>query len=162
MTAWQKFVGIFQPSAGARRAWRKMQDRWQGRFYEGAEPPPRLRDSVRMFRLLYPDATPDQWVEFAVRSSENAYRDGFTRGFQWYERDWDAQQDTDAPDRIAEEMAHSWGLGPRYEELMSRGYDPTNPLSRATPEQRRAFLEQMALVNGSPYRAVIQFPDDDD
>lgn len=152
-----KLAGFFEPSFWLRRKLAKLRDRWKGQFYEGPEPPPRLFEEVQLFKLCHPDPTPEQWEHFVVTFALNCYRDGFIRGHQWLERGWEGPLMD--PDRIAELTAHDWSLatqgGPRYDKLLTTGYNPEDPLAGSTIEQRRAFMEQLALVHGSPYQARI-------
>lgn len=157
MKIWSKIRDFFSPSRRLRRKLAQLRDRWKGQWYEGPEPPPRLVEEVVIFRLLYPDASQARWQAFVDSAVRNAYRDGFVRGFQWNERDWDGKPTEDA-ERIAELMAHDWSLadqtGPRY-DLLLKGVNPDDPLSHLPPDQRRAFLEQMELIGASPYQARV-------
>ena len=165
MTVLQKVRDFFSPSRRLRRALQKLRDRWKGQFYEGAEPPPRLTEEVALFRLCYPRATTEQWRRFAERAIQNSYRDGFVRGYQWQERGWEGPAID--PEQLAEIEAHDWSLydqGPRYDRLLN-GVVPDDPLSHLPVEQRRAFLEQLDLIGGSPYQATVDltpYEDQDD
>jgi len=84
---------------------RDLLDRILGRFHEGPEPPPRLAEEVRLFRVLASSRpTEEEWEAFAVRLTERAYRDGFVRGVHWLERSWPGPEID--PDRLLEEQAH--------------------------------------------------------
>ena len=67
---------------------RKLLERLLGVWHEGPEPPVRLREQVRLFRHMYPNATPAEWEKYAVRLAESSWRDAFIRGFEWNERCW--------------------------------------------------------------------------
>lgn len=127
-----------------RRKLREWLERFLKRFYEGPRPPARYRDLVLMFRRLNPDATADQWEAFAHGIAESAYQDGYTRGYEWTERDLDAKPKHD-PDVLAELHRHDWdlNLSPEERVLVERG-DPNDPLNHLTLEQREMYLRQIA------------------
>lgn len=111
-------------------------------FYEGPEPPKRLPEKVKLFRLYYPHADADEWAAFANRIARNSYKDGFIRGYEWQERDWPGPELE--PERVAELTEQDWSLAEESREwskLLEKGYDPRSPLANLSPEQRRAVVE---------------------
>jgi hypothetical protein len=71
------------------------------RYYEGPEPPARLARSVDDFAALYPRAARGAWIALAKQLAEDAYREGYTRGIENYERDLDAREPF-SPDELIE------------------------------------------------------------
>jgi hypothetical protein len=57
-----------------------------GSFYEGEAPPARLTDLVSAFAATHPRATRQEWAVFAHRHAEEAYRQGWQRGWERAER----------------------------------------------------------------------------
>jgi hypothetical protein len=57
-----------------------------GSYYEGEEPPARFADIVEAFALTKPAPTRAQWAEFARKHAEEAYRQGWVRGWERAER----------------------------------------------------------------------------
>lgn len=86
---------------------RNIAERLLGRFYEGPAAPPRLAEQVAAFAVMNPKATREEWATFATRLAIGSYRDGFTRGFEWAERDLD-RLDFGDPERVAELEAHDF------------------------------------------------------
>jgi hypothetical protein len=89
------------------RLFRNAIEKLLGRFYEGPSAPERLSEQVVAFAVMNPGATREEWAIFATRLAVGSYRDGFTRGFEWAERDLD-RLDLGAPERIAELDAHDF------------------------------------------------------
>lgn len=58
-----------------------------GRFYEGPEPPARLRGLALAFANDHPHATRAEWLEFAAGHAEEAWRQAYVRGVAYVERD---------------------------------------------------------------------------
>ena len=75
-----------------KRAW----ERHIGTWAEGADPPARFRKVVELFAQANPRATVADWVEFAAKSAEGAYQDGYRRGFERGERLGPEWEDPDA------------------------------------------------------------------
>jgi hypothetical protein len=139
---------------------RNLLERLLKRFYEGPHPPPRIREEARLFDLLNPGASPEEWEEFAVRFAENCYRDGFVRGFEQSERDPDRIEPT--PDEaILHAQRHDWSLAAeqgRVARLLREGVDPADPMPGATPEERAAWLEEQAAIWGG-YKVIALDPE---
>jgi hypothetical protein len=104
------------------------------------------------------EPTVDQWEMFASELARSAYREGWTRGYEWAERDLDAKPKHD-PEVLAEQLAHAWKLSdaPRVEELM-RADDPTNPLAGIAEEHHPMLLDEMGIQTGG-WRIVIDEPE---
>lgn len=143
-----------------KRKVRDLLERLLRRFYEGPTPPPRIQEEVRLFALMHPHAGAAEWEQLAVRHAENAYRDGFVRGFEQSERDPDRVEPT--PDeRILDAHRHDWSLAgenARLGKLLRNGVDPRDPMPGATPAERVRFAEEQAAAWGS-YRVIALDPE---
>lgn len=94
------------PLARFVRRWR---ERLLGTYYEGPEPPYRLREMVLFFANFKPCATRQEWVEFASHHAAECYRTGYLRGLERAERDPDAQPWMQGdPDELADAMSPGW------------------------------------------------------
>lgn len=69
------------------RWFRDFRERWLGKMYEGPEPPERLATMVIAFAQMNPQATRFDWTRFAIEHARECYRAGWTRGFEYVERD---------------------------------------------------------------------------
>lgn len=78
-----------------------------GRYYEGPEPPGYIDRMVEQFAQDAPRATRGQWVAFALGLAQEAYRAGYTRGYEYVERtdDW---HPTLPPEVVADMMDPTW------------------------------------------------------
>lgn len=116
------------------------------RFYEGPHPPARIGEEVRLFRAMFPLATPDEWMAFAQGHAENAYRSGFTRGEERAERD---PQEL-IPDALAlEAQTHDWSLAdghPLMRDVIERGRDPLDPMRAMTAQQRLDYFDAVGAA----------------
>lgn len=138
---------------------RNLVERFLGRYYEGPNPPRHISEEVRLFRILHPTATPEQWETFANLMAEKCYRSGFVRGYEWVERDWPGPAQD--PEVLAEAMSHDWSLAesePRFDRLLEGVSNPFDPLGEATAEERTQLLMQLGMLGGS-YRSA---PDEED
>lgn len=92
-----------------KRFWEKTTGAW----YEGPEPPERLREMVLTFANLHPHATRAEWAEFATKHAGEAYRSGYQRGWEEVERDpsWKKL----SPDQVAAEVDPDWRWAPAVE-----------------------------------------------
>ena len=134
-----------------RKALGRWVDKWRGTFYEGPEPPRRIGERVKAFRLYNPDADPAEWAAFAERLARNCYREGFVRGYEWLERSWEGP--AKEPERLAELAAHDWSLAeehPDWSRMLEWGYDPRSPLRALSPEQRQAVVDTFTAGGGYP------------
>lgn len=85
---------------------RDLLERLLGRYREGPDPPPRLAEEARLFRLRSPaPPTEEEWEAFCSELADRAYRDGFVRGVHWLERSWDGPSED--PEKILELEAHA-------------------------------------------------------
>lgn len=78
-----------------------------GRYYEGPAAPQRLRFMVVEF-ANHTRATKEDWVEFATKLAEEAYRTGYQRGFEHAERDPEPYRDDLPPDVVADMLDPDW------------------------------------------------------
>ncbi len=154
-----------------KQALQRALDWGRGLAYTGAAPPPRLVDEARVFRLLNPTATPEQWEGFALAMASSAYRDGYLEGLAWRERMgadvFDEQLLTEV-----ERRARGWTLWeghPTSVELMRKGFDSADPLAGVPAERQREVLAQLEAAAGHSYRfvdeagrSIVDLEDDDD
>lgn len=151
--SWKDF---FKPSNWLKSLLLRLSDKLTSRLYEGPEPPKRLRERVKLFKLYNPDATAEQWERFSLTLATNCYREGFVRGYEWQERDWKGP--AVEPERLQELQDQDWSLAESHEgwgDVLRRGYDPRSPLAKLSPEQRRAFVE--TLQGSSRYPLYMNF-----
>lgn len=80
-----------------------------GIFYEGPNPPDRIRDGVVLFKLNNPNATKQDWINFCIHYSQGCYKTGWLRGYEWIERQLDVKPENH-PDRIADALSNNWRL----------------------------------------------------
>jgi len=158
--AWASKSGLFEPSIWLRRKHRKMLERYRGMYYEGPRPPLRIRDEILVFEHLHPCASNEQWKRFALQLARNCYRDGFVRGYEWLERDWDGPEtEPEALLAMVEEAREQDEARPDIAMMLNVGYVPNDPLSHLEPEQRRAFLELLRGLSNSPYPVRYKEPE---
>lgn len=91
---------------------RRLWQRAFGTFYEGPSAPPRLRQMVRIFEEQHPFATRADYLDFAAKHAEEAYRTGYVRGLEWSERDVERAPEPVDPEQVLEEERHGWSLFP--------------------------------------------------
>lgn len=89
------------------RAIRNLFERIAERYYEGPDPPQRYAEQVVAFAKMNPQATREDWARFTVNLVRAAYRAGWTRGFEWTDRDLEQLRPGD-PELLAEQQAHDW------------------------------------------------------
>jgi hypothetical protein len=88
-------------------------EHYLGSFYEGPEPPRRLRRMVLLFANAHPKATRREWAEFAAAHAAEAYQSGYTRGWERSERDADAMPWlVQEPEIVADALDPGWRDGP--------------------------------------------------
>lgn len=130
-----------------RRLLEKLLDRWK----EGPDPPTRLREEVRLFRHMHPNADAREWERYAVAKAETAWRDAFARGFEWNERCWPGDVDPEEVARV-HDLGRSLAQGnPRMAKLLAR-------------EPQVLTVAQRKLINDlhvSPWGVRIIVRDDD-
>jgi hypothetical protein len=76
---------------------RKSTEKLFGTFYDGPTPPKRLEQEVVQFMAMYPKATRTDWGNFAAVLAANSYESGYSRGYEWAERDLDSMP-TESPE----------------------------------------------------------------
>lgn len=133
-----------------RRKLRNLLERLLKRFYEGPHPPPRIQEEARLFGLMNPVASAEEWENFAIRFAENCYRDGFVRGYEQSERDPDRIK-LSPDEAILDAQRHDWSLAgeqSRVAKLLREGVDPEDPMPGATPEERAVWLREQGQLFG--------------
>lgn len=141
------------------RIFRNLLEKWRGTFYEGPSAPQRLAEQVTTFALMHPTATREQWAEFTTRLAVGSYRDGYTRGFEWAERDLD-RLDYGDPERLAELDAHDFDWhAPGHltsqqlaERVSGEFYDEL-----PDDEQKARYLDTLGRYQGD-FRLVVLRP----
>jgi hypothetical protein len=138
---------------------RNAAERLLERFYEGPRPPMRLAEEVAAFGAANPSATREEWARFATRLAHGAYRDGFTRGFEWAERDLD-RLDMGDPERVAELLRHDFEwhspdhlTSDELRERVGGEFFDTLP----DDAQKARYLDALGRYQGS-YRVVALAP----
>jgi hypothetical protein len=134
-----------KPPSRVMRWLMKLVEKWQQRYYEGPEAPPRLGEELRLWLALNPDATRETIAGYCQVLLDAAYRDGFTRGYDWTERGWDKSGED--PEAIAETLSQDWSLAesnPRVRRILDNGYDPDDPLANVAAPDKRAFIAMLA------------------
>lgn len=125
------------------RRWLRMKlDRARSRFHEGPHPPARLFEPAQVFRVAHPDATADDWVSFAQVAIASAYREGYTRGFEWRERDLEAKG-PDHPDILEDRRRHDWMVAEEQRRAMRSPL--RDEFEDLPPEHREALLRERLM-----------------
>jgi hypothetical protein len=128
-----------------KRWWRRRSEKAADTYYEGPEPPDRLRESATSFANMYPSATRKQFVEMAAELAAEAYRSGWVRGFEWAERDPDALGTINPkipPEVIADQIDPDWRWRPAV-VLEGPPHEPVPEVQDAA----RLIRDQVAAVN---------------
>jgi hypothetical protein len=144
----------FYTMTRAGRFFRKLLERILGIFNEGPTPPRRISEEVRLYRALHPDATDEDWVQFATAIAENSYREAYIRGYEYAERFWPGP--TDDPDALLALQNEQVSLAdqhPRLRMLIELGYDPADPFGGMSATDRRAAIEQ---ISGFARRGILK------
>lgn len=142
------------------RLFRNIVEKLLTRFYEGPQAPQRLSEQVVAFAVMHPTATREEWAQFATRLATGAYRDGFTRGFEWAERDLD-RLDVGDPERVAELQAHdfTWhSPGHLTSRELAERVDGEFYETLPDDEQKARYLDAVGRYQGG-YRLVVVPPD---
>jgi hypothetical protein len=124
-------------------------------FEEGPEPPLRLRDEVRMFRVMHPLATAEQWYAQCLELVDAAYRQGFARGYEWKERDLDSSHKES--ERLADIAKHAVDIAEGNTNLrasLDSGIDLSDPLHGIPAEYRAEFVDALGAYSGT-HRVVL-------
>lgn len=92
-----------------KRWWRNRKEKKKEAFYEGPIPPEhRLRKEALAFATLHPNALLAEWVEFATKLAIQSYREGWTRGYEYIERDKEPFREDLPPDVVADMIDRTW------------------------------------------------------
>lgn len=130
------------------------------RFYEGPQPPQRISEQVVAFALMHPQATREEWAQFTTRLAAGSYRDGFTRGFEWAERDLDRLDHGD-PERVAELEAHDFvwhAPGHLTSDELKERVEGDFYETLDDDDQKARYLDAVGRYQGG-YRLVVIPPD---
>lgn len=155
-----KLVTKRQSIAG--RFFRRLIEKWLGRYYEGPDPPRRIEEELRIWMYLNPDADRETVIGYCGFLLDSSYREGFTRGYEWQERGWGGPEVD--PEVLAELEAQDWSLAdsnPRVRRILESGYDEADPLGNVSAPDKRAFFEMLSERQG--YRIIAapqQFEDE--
>lgn len=117
---------------------KKTTEKILGKWEEGPEPPKRLREYVTVFANRYPNATRAEWLEAAASLAEEAYRNGFQRGYEHSERD--ALPREFSPEQLADQLDPDWRWAPEVDLENPLGIVPNEALPEA--KLTAQFLEQ--------------------
>lgn len=124
---------------------RNLIEKFLGRYYEGPDPPRRLTEELRVWLYINPDADRSTVEGYVALLLESAYREGFTRGYEWQERDWPGPAVD--PELLAELEQQDYSLAdynPRLRRILKDGYDADDPLANVASPDRRAFFDMLA------------------
>jgi hypothetical protein len=131
---------------------RDEEEKAAGTYYEGPEPPSRYAQSVVFFAATHPGATVEEWAAFTLTLAQRCYREGYTRGKEWRERDLDSVMA--ATEDVA---AHDWEWNspqiPTSEELAAR---VEGSLLEDMPDEeaRVRYLDAIGRLTGT-FRVVV-------
>ena len=121
---------------------RKTAERLFGKYYEGPDPPERLRALVLDFAERHPRATRAEWVEFAASHAEECYRSGYVRGYEYTERAEERWMPDVDPEEVADAHDPNWRWTPMRDDVA----DPDD----AVPDffdETSATIEQIEELN---------------
>lgn len=104
-------------------------ERLLGRYYEGQRVPKAYALAALQFGTSFPEATPEQWMEFAADLAGEAYRGGYVRGFEWSEREPTPLEYE--PEVLAD------GLYPEWRFSRGLNYDGTEQIVMTIEEKER-------------------------
>lgn len=90
---------------------RNVTQRIRKTYYEGPDPPNRIRAMVNDFANAHPQATRQDWVEFSSSLAEEFYRSAYTRGLEWSERDLERREPLTDPALLAEAEGNDYDWG---------------------------------------------------
>lgn len=138
------------------RLMRSVAEKLLERFYEGPVAPSRLAEQVATFAVLNPRATREEWAEFSARLAAGAYRDGFSRGFDWQVRNID-QIPPDAPERVSEEAANNFpweAPGHMTSDQLAERVEGEFYETLPTDEAKAAHLDAIGRYQGG-FRLVV-------
>ena len=101
-------------------------EKYLGRYYEGPEPPERLTSLLVAFANDHPKADRATWVGFTTLLVQEAYKSGYTRGYEYVERTFDWRNDL-PPEVIADMIDPNWKWGPGLQLKEAGGVVPLDP-----------------------------------
>jgi hypothetical protein len=119
-------------------------------YYEGPEPPKRIKAIVVDFANSFPNATRDEWVKFSSELAEEFYTSGYMRGLEWSERDLDRRDPQLPPEVLAEAEGHSWEWGrvgivyDNSNEVEEETTGVVSDIERQEEEHRERYLREKA------------------
>lgn len=126
------------------RWFRDIRERLFGKYFDGPEPPDRLSQMVIAFAQTNPQATRFDWTRFAIDHARECYRAGYTRGYEYTERDPDeraiiSQLD---PDLIATALDPDWKWSA---ELNINGIpkEPVREMVFSEQEEMQRLMDQV-------------------
>lgn len=122
----------------AKRWIRHLLERLLGIFYEGEQPPERLREIVTTWANNHPNATRADWLAMMEEWGDEVYRTAYQRGIEYVERDPTFWKDID-PDAIADEVDPNWRWRP---EVKLEG-DPDFVPAEDDPDQLEDLLYEL-------------------
>lgn len=105
------------------RTAKKLVERTLGTWYEGPEPPDRLRQMVLAYAEAHPRATRREWIGFAQDLARVCYRSGYERGYLWADRDLERRDPEFEPERLAELEGNGWEWMPADQEPAPSGLE---------------------------------------
>ena len=137
------------------RAERDAQEHDAATYYEGPQPPERFAHYVAAFVAAHPGGTVNDWALYATRLAHRAYREGYTRGKEWRERDIETLGGY-TPEQV-DERDHGWEWRsqqmPTSEELAAK---VNGDLLEDLPDDdaRAKYLDALGRYAGT-FRIVV-------
>lgn len=130
----------------------RIAERIARRYYEGPEPPLRLRVAVRDFVDLNPKVGTRMWAEFAAEHGDACYRAGYVRGLERRARDLTLQASGQPPMlEDADPMIDRAGwvdLLPSEAEVQSAVDQQREHVERLSPEDRLLYQDLIGQQMG--------------
>lgn len=116
------------------------------RYYEGPNPPARLRQEALAFANLRPNATIAEWVEEATKLAEQSWREGWVRGVEHVERDPEPFRDDIPPDLVMDMIDRNWRDSPPVSlpEALRRVVPAALTIEELHDRQMRVIVEATA------------------
>lgn len=124
---------------------RNFRERVFGKYDDGPDPPERLAQMVIAFAQTTPQATRLDWTRFAIEHARESYRAGYTRGYEYTERDPDerailSQLD---PETLATALDPNWLWQSPPLTLDGILEEPVRELIFTENEEMQRLLEQV-------------------
>lgn len=111
-----------------------------GKFYEGPECPERFSEVVVVFANENPYASRAEWMRFATEHAAVAYKSGYTRGFEWAERD--DEDPVVSPEELADSLDPDWRWSP---DITLMG-DPDAEVPEEIPADYKVLEDQLRVM----------------